>query len=382
MKIIKINANFPPKRCGIADYTRILCENLVNLKKDISFYIITSANPKVIESSYSYERIKILPVISDWSFKNLHEIRKIIREISPDIVHIEFNRGLYSRNIAMNFLPYLLKKENPRYRIITTFHSLPGPLKNKDPLFWLTSLSILVNCEKIIVTNDMDYNSFICKLPFVRKKCILIPVGSNIPKVENRKNMVRKKLNIAEDGLILSFFGFIREDKCLEELFYAFGELLSARRNLKLLIIGGILSEEIFLYLQKLSHKLNINDMVTWIDYQSGERISELLQASDIVVLPYRNGISTNSGAFAACVLNKLPIVTTKAKFMPEVIKDNYNLMLVKPRSIKALTDALYKITVDAGLRKRLSENLEGLNDYLSWKRVSQEILKLYNQKC
>ena len=97
MKIVKISANFPPKRCGIGDYVRLLCENLVHLKKDISFYIITSANPEVIESGYSYERIEVLPVISNWSFEGLFKIRKMIKEISPDIVHIEYNQDLYGK---------------------------------------------------------------------------------------------------------------------------------------------------------------------------------------------------------------------------------------------------------------------------------------------
>lgn len=61
-----------------------------------------------------------------------------------------------------------------------------------------------------------------------------------------------------------------------------------------------------------------------------------------------------HSGAFATCVLRNLPIVTTKAKFMP-------------------------------GLRKRLSENLKELNHYLSWQSISQKIFKLYTDlhyKC
>lgn len=380
MRIVKISANFPPGRCGIGDYTRLLCENSVKINKDISFYIITSADPKIAECGYSYERIEVLPIISNWSFAALSQIRKVIKEISPDIVHIEFNRMLYGRAIAMNFLPYLLKKKNPTYKIIVTFHDLPAPLKNKDPFFWLTTLVMLIYCDRVIVSSDIDFNSFTAKLPFVKRKCTLVPVGSNIPKVEAVRAMVRKELNISEDVLLLSFFGFIREDKCLIELFYAFSELLRAGHNLRLLIVGGITNKEIFLFLQKLSHKLNINDMVIWMDYQSDKRVSELLSASDVVILPYKNGIGTNSGVFAASVLHSLPIVTTYAKFMPEVIRNNYNLMLVKPSSIKELTNVLLQVTQDSELRKKLSENLGELNEYLSWQRISKEMLKLCTQ--
>lgn len=377
-KIVKISANFPPRRCGVADYTRILCEHLVNLKEDISFYIITSADPKIIESGYSYERIKVLPVINNWSWSCLSKIKEIIKEISPDIVHIEHNRSLYGCLAAMNFLPYLLKKENPKHKIIITFHDLPGPWKNKDPFFWLTNFSNLIYCDRFLVSSDNDFNNFACRLPFIKRKCMLLPVGSNMPKVENNRTMIRKELNIAEDILALGYFGFIREDKCLTELFYAFSELLKSGLNLKLLMIGGILNEEMFLSLQKLSYKLNINEMIIWKDYQAHEKVSELLSALDIVVLPYKNGIGTNSGIFAACVQHNLPIVTTKAKFMPEIIKDNYNLIVVEPNNLKELTNALFRITQDLDLRKKLTQNLKELNDYLSWQNISQKILKLY----
>lgn len=379
MRVVEISANFFPKRCGIGDYTRLLCENLVKVNKDMSFYIITSSDPEIAECGYSYERIKILPEISDWSFSGLSLIIKKIKETSPDIIHIEFNRSLYGCSIAMNFLPYLLKKENPDYEIMITSHDLPGPLKNKDPFFWLTTLVMLAYCDRIIVSNDIDLNSFTAKLPFVKRKCSLVPVGSNIPKIESSRAMVRKELNISEDTQLLSFFGFIREDKCLTELFYAFSGLLRAGRNLRLLIVGGVKNREILSFLQKLSHELNIDNMIIWMDYQSDKRVSELLSASDAVVLPYKNGISTNSGAFAAAVLHNLPIVTTYAKFMPEVIKNDYNLMMVKP-TIEGLTNALLRMTGEPELRKKLSENLTELNEYLSWQRICREMLKLYMQ--
>ncbi|MEK6732741.1 MAG: glycosyltransferase [Candidatus Omnitrophota bacterium] len=380
MKVVKISSYFPPRRGGIGDYTRILCEGLVNSKKDIFLYIITSLDPAIIESSYSYERIKVLPAINDWSFACAPIIKNIIMEISPDIVHIEYNRTLYGSRVAMNFLAYLLKRGNPKYKIIVTIHDLPNPLKSRDLFFWLTTFVMLIYCDKVILTNDLDINRFICKLPFVKRKCILVPVGSNIPKVDSHRDAARKQLNISENAVVICFFGFMRYGKFLDGLMYVFSNLAKMENNVKFLIVGGILTQDIFLYSRKLCRALNIEDKIIWMDYQSAERVSELLSASDIAVLPYKMGIGTNSGAFAACVLHKLPIVTTMARFMPIVLKDNYNLRLVRNNTVKELTDALFGLIQDSSLRKKLSENLKELNDYLSWHRISQEILKLYTQ--
>jgi len=384
MRVVKISANFPPKRCGIGDYTHLLCESLVKINKEISFYIVTSDDFEIAECGYSHERIEVLPIISNWSRAALSQIIKKIKEIYPDIIHIEFNRSLYGRSTAINFLPYLLKKRDPIYKVIVTFHDLPGPLKNKDPFFWLTTLVMLIYCDRVILSNDIDFNSFTARLPFVKRKCSLIPVGSNIPKIESDRTMIRKEFNISEDTQLLSFFGFIREDKCLAELFYAFSALLRMVHNIRLLIVGGVYNKEIFSSLQSLSRKLDIEGMIIWMDYQLDKRISELLSASDIVVLPHRNGVGTNSGVFAASVLHNLPIVTTQAKFIPKVIKNGYNLIMVKPTA-KELTDALFKVIEDPDLRKKLSGNLAELNGYLSWQNISSEIFKLYTQllsKC
>ena len=385
LKIVKISANFPPKRCGIGDYTRYLSEKLVELDKDIFIYIVTSSDRAIKESGYSYERIKLLPAIKAWSFPCLSQIEDIIKEISPDIIHIEFNRSFYGRKIAMNFLPCFLKRKSEKHKIIMTFHDLPGPLKSRDPFFWLTSLSALSCCDKIIVTNDVDFNNFLLRFPFVKKKCTLLPVGSNIPRFEGNPALIKKELNISDDTLILCFFGFIREDKYFSRLFYAFRELLRKGRKLKLLVMGGIRDKDIYSHLHKLIHKLNISGEVIRVDYRPERKVSELLRVSDIAVLPYRNGISTNSSAFSACVLHNLPIVTTKAKFMPEIIRNDYNLMLVNPNSTEELTNVLFVLTGDEALRNKLSKNLKELGDYLSWQRISKQILKLYNElnkKC
>lgn len=384
MRVVKISANFPPKRCGIGDYTHLLCESLVEINKDISFYIVTSDDPEIAKCGYSHERIEVLPIVSNWSCTALSRIIKKIKEISPDIIHIEFNRALYGCSTAINFLPYLLKKINPTHKVIITFHDLPGPLKNKDPFFWLTTLVMLIYCDRVILSNDIDFNSFTARLPFVKRKCSLIPVGSNIPKIESNRAMTRGELNISDNTQLLSFFGFIREDKCLTELFYAFSSLSRRVHDLRLLIVGAVSSKEIFSSLKNLGRKLDIDDMIIWLDYQSDKRVSELLSASDIVVLPYKNGIGTNSGVFAASVLHSLPILTTYAKFIPEVIKNDYNLIMVKP-AVKELTDALFKIIKDPDLRKKLSGNLTELNEYLSWRNISSEVFKLYTQllsKC
>lgn len=384
MKIVQISANFPPKECGIGDYTRLLCEEM-SLKEEALFYVITSSDPKIKESGYSHEMVKIMPEITNWSFSGIKQIRRIIKEVSPDIVHIEYNRMLYNREVAINFLPYFLKQDGVAAKVVVTFHDLPGPVKNRDFFFWLTTLALLVYCGRVIVTNELDLNSFTSRLFFVKKKCTLVPVGSNILKAGASRSAVRRKLGVSDDALMLAFFGFIREDKCLSDLFYAFLRLWRAGCKARLLIIGGILNNEIYLSFRKLSRKLNIDDMVIWINYQPGAKISELLAASDIAVLPYKNGIGTNSGAFAACALHGLPIVATAAKFMPDVIKDNYNLILVKPNSINEIRNAVLRIAWDPDLRNKLSVNLKGINEYLSWENISARIFKLYTElipKC
>lgn len=378
MKVVKITGSFYPKSCGVADYTRLLCEQTVNLKEDIFFYVITSIDADTVKSGYSHEGIEVLPLIRVWSFSALVQIRKKIEEISPDIIHIEYNRALYGCKVAINFLAYFLKKDNPDYKIVITFHDLPHPIKGRDPFFWLTSFFLLFYCDKIILTNNRDFNSFSCRFSVVKRKCSLIPVGSNVERLEADPALIKKELNISDNTLILSFFGFIREEKDLSRLLYAFYSLVRKEKNLRLFIIGGVLNEKIFSFLISLSRKLKINDLVKFTNYQSKEKVSEFLSISDIAILPYKNGIDTNSGAFAACVLHGLPIVATSAKFIPDIIKSNYNLMLVEPGSTKRLVNALSRMVREPDLREKLSENLKKLNVYFSWQSISEKIFKIY----
>ena len=65
---------------------------------------------------------------------------------------------------------------------------------------------------------------------------------------------------------------------------------------------------------------------------------------------------------------------------MPKIIKNNYNLILVKPSNVKELTNALLQVTEDPEVRNNLSKNLKDLNNYLSWQSISKEIRGLYAQ--
>ncbi|MFM8409025.1 MAG: glycosyltransferase, partial [Alphaproteobacteria bacterium] len=69
---------------------------------------------------------------------------------------------------------------------------------------------------------------------------------------------------------------------------------------------------------------------------------ADLFAASDVVVLPYRDG--TQSGVVPLAWAHGRPVVTTAVGGLPEAVDDGATGLLVPPGDARALADALERV--------------------------------------
>ena len=134
--------------------------------------------------------------------------------------------------------------------------------------------------------------------------------------------------------------------------------------DVKLLYIGKLDEKnEYEKGLLELMDKLNIKDKVTITGLFDDEKdVADLLQISNLCVLPFTDGVQTRNGSFLAAYNQKLPVITTS------VGKEDYQgIYYVEPKNQKQLLKKIEEV---------LEYKQEFERDELTWENVAKEYMK------
>jgi glycosyltransferase involved in cell wall biosynthesis len=269
-KILLVTGSYPADICGVGDYSKKLLESL-------------NKESNIVELFYKKK----------WGIIYLFSYINEIKSKKANLVHFQYPTEGY----GYSFLPLLLMIFLPKQKLIITIHELSNRTF-KAKIF--TLLMILFN-NRIIVTNEMEYN-FLKRIPVLKRKQIfVINIGSNIPASTNSlKNFSERKFDLA-------YFGHIRPIKGLES-FISVSKSLDASK--KCVVIGQNLNKYQS-YLEELQVK---SSNVSYILNGSVSETAENLSDCKIVYLPFPDGVSSRRGSLIAAALNGCIIVTTYSK--------------------------------------------------------------------
>ncbi|MEA5007113.1 glycosyltransferase [Clostridium tyrobutyricum] len=334
MKLCIITGTLPPIKCGVGDYTKILCNNL-SQNEEIDLSVIST---KGVEKNDKY---KIYDICQQWDKKEIKNIIDKIYEINPDVINIQYPTSAYKKNIMINILPFFSYK---KFKIVTTIHEYSDNSKLGKIRIWSN-----IFCSKAIIVVDKKYKKDIKKIPFFRNKEIyFINIGCNIPKSKITKQETQKiRHSILKNSCdrIMGYFGFVNKTKGIESIIYSMN-ILKQKNNLKtmFLIIGELKKDdEYHVFLTNLINKFNLNDYIYVTGYLKAEEVGKYINAADFMTLPFVNGLSTKNGSFLASIQEEKYIITTKKNNNEETIKDKNIFYLDRYNDVELLADIIEK---------------------------------------
>lgn len=205
---------------------------------------------------------------------------------------------------------------------------------------------------------------------FKRKKVCVIPNGIEIEKFKNIKNKIEFQNN--QDKVIL-FVGSLRPVKGVKYLIMALEKVIKIYPNVKLIIIGH--GDE-YSKLLNLVKQLNLNDYVKFEGEISNDRVLEYMSSSDLFVLPSLSEGFPN--VILEAMAEGLPIISTNVKGLDEMVKNNINGLLVKPKDPQDIAKKILKLINDENLRKKMSKNNINESTNYSWEKVIQKLENIY----
>ena len=342
---------FPKMKCGIGDYTCKLAEEFASQGNEV--HIITSKH-----ANTNSKVLQIHNIIEEWDFSEYKVIIKKLKQIRPDVVNIQYPSNEYKSAFMMSLLPFRIKQKF-KCKVTATVHEYDYQefsIQRKFRLYLNFS-----KLDKIIVAAEEFINKI--KLIVPKADIVYIPISSNIPRSEikeEQKDKLLEKYNL-KNKRVISYFGFARISKGIEYLLKCMKEL---PEDVKLLYIGSLEEKnEYEKSLLDLMNTLNIRDRITITGLFDDEKdVADLLQVSDLCVLPFTEGVQTRNGSFLAAYNQKLPVITTgKGK------KDSKGIYYVEPKNQEQLLEKIENV---------LENKEECERDELTWENVAKEYMK------
>ena len=405
LRALFITGEFPPMQGGVGDCTNEIAKELAARGAQIRVLTSTKAADATRNLQPWHQppgRVSaISPLIEQWNWSSLRVIKNVTREFEPDVVHIQYQTGAFGMHPAIDFLPRYFRFRSgdvgraPRRglaypRVVTTFHDLRVPylFPKAGPVRGWVTRELARSSDAVVVTNAEDYDAIIPH----STHCALIPIGSNVPTVlpaDFDRAAWRMRYGVTENETLLCYFGFLNESKGGETLIRALAQSPKA----KLTMIGGQVGASDptnAAYLEKvraLISKLGLTDRVSWTNYTSPEIVTANFLASDICVLPYRDGASYRRGTLMAALAHGMPIVTTAPRDVGAIhesplprLRDGENCLLVPPDDPTALALTILHAMASPELRAKIGAGARELAQHFTWDKIVQQHLELYRQ--
>lgn len=331
MKICLI-APVPPFRGGIAKYCHSLARELEK-RHDLLLLSYKRQYPELL-----YGRKSQVDPACDAA-----HMRDEFRHLSYDIDSVSIRSWVATSAKVAAFgpdlviLPWWVTYWTPMYAYLLS------SLKKKG-------IKVLFLCINIFEHEDNALKKLLTKFTLGRVDAILVhsEQEKNTARGINPRAAVKKHLlplfayetvpphKSGPGKLHLLFFGFIRPYKGLDTLIKAVGILKDY--DISLTIAGEFWNGKAeFL---KLASDLGISEQVNIIDrYVPDAEMSQLFSAADLVVLPYKQAVT--SGIIATAYGFGKPVLATDVGGFHEIVQDGYTGRLVPPDDPQALADGI-----------------------------------------
>ena len=365
MKIVHVTGYFDP---NVGYEETYLSLNQKELGHEV-YVITTDRNPKIpgvkiteLESEFEGVKIIRLPVIFGIKdFLVVKGMKKILKEIKPDVVHVHEPRQFISAMPAFykDELKYKLIADQHDYDIFPTLKARLTTKLLRKPLCVYT----FNKADKIISTNP-EAKDFLISVYGIKKEIIESSLGADTEHFkfnEKKRKEIRDRLGIKDEVLIISA-GHIGRIKRLEVLINAVSELKA-----KILILGGG-DEEYIEELKKLSGE------TIFIDRIAQKELPYYYSAADIGVWPSRATIT-----IVEAMSCRLPVIIPNRKVVNHFIKKGGGINF-ELDNINDLKEKINFLINNKKERNRLSkEARKTVEENFSYRKIAERLINIYN---
>lgn len=382
--VLYVTGEYPPMTGGVGAYTERLANAIVVEGWRVS--IVTNAS---LPDTGVPGAVSVYPVVNKWDWRIWRSIPRLAQEIDAQWIHVQYQTAAYGMNPCINLA--LNQWRRAGFRVAWTYHDLLVPYlfpKAGTRLRRAVTQRPASVADLTIVTNEGDRQ----QLDGAARALVSIPIGSNIQAPSHSSNesaidereSTRRELGVADEDVVLAYFGFLNRSKGGITLIEALAVVRERLPNARLVLIGervGASDPTNYNYLQEVEERienLGLTDAVQWTDRLSDEGVSRMLNAIDVLVMPYEDGASLRRGTLMAGLAHGCAIVTTlPASPVPE-LQDGKNVVFVPPHDPGATAAAVLRLVDDQAFSERIRTGAAEASKQFSWEEIARRHARLY----
>jgi glycosyltransferase involved in cell wall biosynthesis len=368
-RIIIVSDLLPPKRGGLADHTHRLATELSHTHP-VTVLTSPGASPS--------ERFQVRPSIGDW--QDLDWIVAELSEFANDSVLLwQYVPHMYGRGGVNLRLPRFwrdLRRSGNRQVFIA--HEIMADMSWKPSRFWFALQhrrqwkALLASADAVAISTSRWLEDWSRLRPDAAPLFSLLPSPTSIepqPVGPDHARAWRKEHGLDPEVRVLSYFGTLGPNKQFYWILDAWRAARAAGIPVALAVIGGAPDPNLPAELKALYRPLG---------YLPAPEVSAALHASDLLALPFSDGVSERRTTLMAGLAHGVAVATTVGHGTGTALAKAPYLGLCHARDERGFVQLIHSLLKDDARRHQLAADGRAASEReFSWPVIVRRLLPL-----
>jgi glycosyltransferase involved in cell wall biosynthesis len=373
-KRIAYISTYPPRECGIANFTKDLVDAMGGLHIFRPSVIIAINEKGAI---YKYDRRVKFQIERD-SIDDYVQAARYANLSKVNLLNLQHEFGLFGGEMGEYINSFLKDLKKP---VVSTLHTIV-------PNFGSTARTVLENIahhsESIVVMTKTALR-LLENHNIKSEKIEVIPHGCpDVPFVTTEKPKTSLGLRAK---IILSTFGLINRGKGIQHVIRALPSLVKEEPRILYLVIGEthpeVRKSEGERYrkrLIRLVDELKLGKHVRFYNrFLPKRELIRYLQATDIYITPYVDRNQISSGTLVYALGTGKAIISTPYLHAEEALADGRGL-ICKFRNPTSIAECINKLLEDPELKIGLERKAYAYSRNFTWPKAAERYAKLFHR--
>ena len=299
------------------------------------------------------------------------QIRNVLRDIRPDIVHTHSAKGGFLGRLAAH------RQGIP---VVHTVHGAPFHQYQHDAarmLFTMCERWAARRCDRLICVADAMTDLLVKAHVTSPDHCTTIYSGMDVEpflRAEEQRDPTRRELGFESHHVVIGKIARLFHLKGHDDLIGAAEGVIRRNPDVRFLLVGdGILRADI----ERRLERLGLREHFVLTGLVPPNRIPTLIGAMDALVhVSLREGLAR---ALPQALIAGKPVVSYAVDGAPEVVLPEETGLLVEPRNVGQLEQALLRIASDPAIRREWGRaGRERFTDRFRHQTMTAAIRRLY----
>lgn len=350
-----ITGEYPPQRGGVADYTKIVGQALVEAGDEVEIWAPLSEDLLApTNGAPSIHRVR-----GKFNPRNLMFLSRALEKQKPHRVLVQYAPHAFGFK-AMN-LPFCLwvMKARRRHHVWVMFHEVAFPIHREQPIRYNAlgavnriMAGLLARSAERIFVSTPSWNTLLKGISPSAVDAEWLPVPSAVSRCRDRCDYGWMRQRYASGNRILiGHFGTYGRPTSII-LSEVLPRVLKTLVDTSVVLVGNgsrAFSGELICQNKALESRIH------GAGFLPPHELSHLIAACDLMVQPYSDGVSTRRTTVMAALNHAKPVVTTMGELTEAIWAQSGAVALTRSDDREGLASLITTLVADRDERRRLS---------------------------